>query len=51
MLIIRKGDREMEKRQKEQDVDHIKTQRNADMIEYIAMMTDVEIPDEEEADE
>lgn len=25
-------------------------QKNADLIEYIAMMTDVEIPTEEEAD-
>ena len=51
MLIVRKGNKDLEKRQKEQDSDHIQTQRNSDLIEYIAMMTDVEIPDEEEADE
>ena len=48
MLIIRKGNKEMDRRNKEQDADHLKTQKNADLIEYIAMMTDVEIPEEDD---
>ena len=51
MLLIRKGNKEYEKRQKEQDVDHVQTQRNSDLIEYIAMMTDVDIPEEEDEQE
>lgn len=47
MVIVRKGDIEREHRDKQQDITNGVAQRNADLIEYLAMMTDVDIPGEE----
>ena len=49
MTIIRRGTTPQE--QAMQDNAIAMSQRNADIIEYIAMMADVEIPSEEEGEE
>lgn len=47
MVVVRKGNLERQHRDKQQDVTDMVVQKNADLIEYLAMMTDVEIPEEE----
>lgn len=51
MIILRKGKIEYEKKQKQNDVTKVTAERNSDLIEYLAMMTDVEIPDMEDENE
>ena len=48
MIVVRKGNIEYEKKQKQNEITKATAERNSDLIEYLAMMTDVEIPDMEE---
>lgn len=47
--VIRRGTTPQEQAMRDNAI--AMSQKNADIIEYIAMMTDVEIPSEEETDE
>lgn len=47
MIFVRRGDLEREHMHKQQDVINMYVQKNSDLIEYLSMMTDVEIPEEE----